>query len=77
MSAVTTKREGRNVVWSFREGATVHLCEGATIHPGIFLLWTRCRKHDVPAGSGWLKRQHDVITCEACCLIEATENGKG
>ncbi len=69
MSDVFTHIEDRAIVWSFREGP-LHLCEGAEVHPGIRLLWTRCGKHDVPAGSGWLQRRDDVIECAACCAIE-------
>lgn len=59
------------VVWSFRDG-DLHLCEGATIHPGITLFWTRCGKHDIPAGAAWLQRREDVLTCAACCDLETT-----
>lgn len=73
MSDVITHIEGRDIVWSFRDG-DLHLCEGADIHPGIRLLWTRCGKHDIPAGAAWLKRRDDVVTCLGCC--EAEDAGK-
>lgn len=67
-----TDIEGHCIVWSFR-GGDLHLCEGAATHPGITLLWTRCGKHDIPAGAAWLQRRDDVLTCEACCDVEDRE----
>jgi hypothetical protein len=57
---LTIKQNGHDIFWNG------HLCEGADVHRGIFLLWTRCGKHDVPAGKAWERRPEDIVTCAAC-----------
>jgi len=61
-----TEQHGRPLFWNG------HLCEGEwTIDdkPDAFLLWTRCKLHDVPTGAARELTSVDRITCEPCqCL---------
>ena len=43
----------------------IHVCEGAKVHPGVFLVWTLCQK-DVPANQGYTTDQPQPITCGEC-----------
>ena len=57
-----TTSHGKEIIWNG------HLCEGANLTPKPdenFCLWTRCGKHDVPAGKGY---EGDVseVTCTRC-----------
>lgn len=74
MRDTIAKNGARQIVWADRQGVT-HLCEGAEIHPGIRLLWTRCATGtrsgepgslDVPANAAWLRTEGDQITCQKC-----------
>ena len=56
----------RPIFWTDSDGDT-HRCEGAEIHPGVRLLWTRC-EHDVPANSAFLPGDGDAVTCPRCQL---------
>lgn len=65
-TGVFTTINGRPMVWTDRAG-TVHACEGADVHPGVRLIWTRCHGHDVPANGAVLSCQGArEVTCEAC-----------
>jgi hypothetical protein len=59
-----TEIDGRPIHWTDADGV-VHRCEGADIHPGIRLLWTRCER-DVPADSAYLPATGDKVTCTRC-----------
>ena len=60
---------------SWREGDTVHACEGNTMHPrdpGTFLVWTLCGR-DVPAGQAQIIKDGfggfiaaEAATCPRC-----------
>lgn len=62
----TTDRQGRPYKWNG------HYCEGSEVHRGIFLLWTRCGKHDVP-GNAAHTGGDDLIDCEPCLAIAVNE----
>ena len=55
-------------VWQSKDGL-LHACEGADVHPGIRLIWTRCAKHDVPADKSWIQRNEDHVSCDACLRV--------
>ena len=46
----------------------MHSAEGAEVHRGITLIWTRCGCRDVPANSSWAGREE--ITCAGCKIRE-------
>lgn len=60
----TRRREGQNVpiIWADATGVT-HSVEGAEVHPGVTLLWTRCGC-DVPANSA--VAEFKAATCPDC-----------
>jgi hypothetical protein len=65
-----TSKDGRTIFWNG------HACEGCRLVPGqegTFVLWTRCGGFDVPANDAYLKIDADVITCQACVDLLATE----
>lgn len=74
MSDTFTKIDGRPFVWQDAAGS-LHLGEGADVHPGVRLLWTACGKHDIPANAAWF-RKGDPISCRECKNIEH-ERGMG
>jgi hypothetical protein len=45
------------------EKGVIHACEGSEVHPGIYLVWTKCEK-DVPANKSF--KSDETVTCEAC-----------
>lgn len=57
--------DGKQIVWTDGSGVT-HQAIGATIHPRVRLLWTRCERQDIPGNTAWLRRSEDKITCRAC-----------
>jgi hypothetical protein len=60
-----TLSNGNVMVWNG------HLCEGANLTPKVsdnFCLWTRCGKHDVPAG-GAHEGDLSQVTCLGCLRI--------
>ena len=64
----STDKLGRPVgaVWTDKSGIT-HRAVGATIHPGIRLMWTVCEQSDIPANGAWMERAgEDCINCPAC-----------
>lgn len=74
MADTFTTEGGSQIVWRDRAGA-LHACEGATVHPGIRLIWTRCATGapsvrpgslDVPANGAWKQRLEDKIDCAGC-----------
>lgn len=79
MADTFTTDGGRPIVW--RDGAgTMHLCEGAEVHPGVRLLWARCASGtpsarpaslDVPANAAWRQRPEDIVDCPRCLMAEA------
>lgn len=67
-------------VWMDRLGI-LHKAVGEYAHPNIFLMWTACGKHDIPANKSWMKRDQDTVNCSLCAnaktaLHEAVEGGK-
>ncbi len=51
----------------WKDQALTHACEGADVHPGVRLLWTRC-EIDVPANAAYLPDPPDAdpVTCPRC-----------
>lgn len=71
MGNVFDKIDGRPIHWRDHAG-TVHLVEGADVHPGVRLLWTKCGK-DVPANSAFLPGDTDPAAgCEDCAQLNRT-----
>ena len=77
MKGTFTTDQGHPIVWRDRSGV-LHACEGAEVHPGVRLLWTRCatgQPHatpgslDVPADGAWRQRAADAIDCARCRAI--------
>lgn len=55
---------GRPIFWGGR--GSMHAVEGADVHTGVRLLWTRC-KIDVPAGEAFVTDSPSiVVTCKKC-----------
>ena len=52
-------------VWESKN-KTTHWAVGEYIHDRIRLLWTLCRKHDVPANKAWYRRDEDTVDCQDC-----------
>ena len=46
------------------DGAHIHAVEGAEVHPGIVLLWTKCER-DVPANAA-VATWDMPVNCEKC-----------
>jgi hypothetical protein len=61
MSEQQTK-EKKPMRWE-RNGV-MHEAMGDWVHQGIYLVWTKCEKHDVPANGAWYGA--DEVTCEDC-----------
>jgi hypothetical protein len=61
---VTTDADGRRIFWNG------HLCEGRLV-PGTdrVLLWTRCRRLDVPRDQAMIMEPDDEITCPDCARL--------
>ena len=54
-------------VWDNPADSIVHRAVGATIHPGIRLMWTACGQLDIPAGAAYLDRDPEShVTCPEC-----------
>lgn len=50
----------------YDDGAVIHSCEAAEVHPGIRLVWTHCER-DVPANQGFtVKGEQPAVTCQKC-----------
>lgn len=49
--------------WRDRAGI-LHAAEGAHVHRGVTLLWTRCEAHDVPANIAYASAEEP--TCPRC-----------
>lgn len=64
---LTTTHKEQPIFWNG------HLCEGDQMVPfdrGTFILWTRCGKHDVPAGEGHIgPKAPDDVECEDCLRV--------
>lgn len=56
------------------DGKLIHACAGTEVHPGIFLLWTRCRK-DVPANTGF-RSDAVSVNCNECEIHTCAVCGK-
>ena len=70
--ATCTASHGNEILWNG------HLCEGANLTPSRsdnFCLWTRCGKHDVPAGRGY-EGSVKTVTCAECLKIWNEENSQ-
>lgn len=74
---VTQERQSGKLCYTSNGNVMVwngHLCEGANLTPpgDNFCLWTRCGRHDVPAGQAREGRAEDV-TCADCekLILEA------
>lgn len=71
MSAIWQQIESGKVPAFWDDGNAVHACEGAEVHDGVFLMWTKCHR-DVPAGAAYVLKQDqwtyggDVVTCQKC-----------
>lgn len=63
MSDTIRRINDKPILWTDRAGVT-HICEGAKLHPGVFLLWTDCQK-DVPANAAHTGGEHEAI-CPKC-----------
>lgn len=61
---------GRPIFWTDKAGV-IHRCEGADVHPGIRLIWTKCER-DVPANRAFNPGDGDAVTCPEC-LAHVTE----
>lgn len=62
---VCTTSNGRPMIWNG------HLCEGAnltSIRDDNFCLWTRCGRHDVPAGKAH-EGSHSEVECPECLSL--------
>lgn len=60
--ALCQTSNGKPIIWNG------HLCEGANLTPprdDNFCLWTRCGKHDVPAGAGY-EGSFSEVECPDC-----------
>jgi hypothetical protein len=60
---MVTEINGHAIFWNG------HLCEGdrmISADQDSFILWTRCKKHDVPAKAARELGPQDQITCEVC-----------
>lgn len=72
MSNVFTKRSRNGALlplrWQDRQGV-MHSAEGAEVHPGITLIWTRCGCRDVPDNSAWPGTEQ--VTCAGCNIKDA------
>lgn len=69
---ICTTSHGKEITWKG------HLCEGANLALATddnFCLWTRCGKHDVPAGKA---HEGDIkeVDCQICLGIWNGENGQ-
>lgn len=67
-----TTSHGREIVWNG------HLCEGANLTPirdDNFCLWTRCGKHDVPAGKAH-EGDTKEVDCQICLGLWNEEHGQ-
>lgn len=64
---IFTTINGRSVVWRDGDGV-LHNCEGADVHQGVRLIWTRCGKRDVPADVAFHPEVDDCVTCPDCLL---------
>ena len=64
MSDIISHIDNRPIFWTDSAGVT-HRCEGAEVHRGIRLLWTKCER-DVPANTAFLPGDNDAVTCERC-----------
>jgi hypothetical protein len=65
---MVTKINGHAIYWNG------HLCEGDRMHPSdktTFLLWTRCQKLYVRAGSAHELGPQDLITCGAVSVCSS------
>lgn len=62
--------DGRPFVWRDNDGV-LHRGEGADVHRGVRLLWTRCGSADIPAGGAWKSRAGDLVDCPKCRAIES------
>lgn len=79
MADTFTTDKGKRIVWRDAD-KVLHACEGAEVHPGVRLLWTRCATGeasarpgslDVPADAAWQQRPEDTIDCPSCLIVEA------
>lgn len=59
---VSSTNTGMPYRWD--DGKHVHSVEGAEVHPGITLLWTKCSR-DVPANKA-VASWDMPVTCTAC-----------
>lgn len=69
-----TPGDFRAAVWTDKAGI-VHAARGDGVHPGIFLMWTACRQHDIPANTAFFKEPSDTVSCPACS--KAQREGEG
>lgn len=72
--SVFTTVNDKPVVWRDQDGV-MHACEGAWLHRGIRLMWTRCGKRDVPAMAAWHPQAGDEVTCPECRAAIARSSG--
>lgn len=71
-SAPTFRTIGGNTIF-WREGNTVHACEGCYVSPPVDrtrLIWTLCEK-DVPANAAYTTDAPEFVTCDACAKAES------
>lgn len=60
-----TIRSINGVPLKWKDGTgIIHGCEGGNATPKDFILWTICKKHDVPANKGFAS--FEEITCHHC-----------
>lgn len=61
----------------WNDGKVVHQCEGSQVHPGIFLVWTKCAR-DVPADKAFVVTGiAPEITCRGCVEQLSKSQGSG
>jgi len=63
MSQVFREINNRPIFWA--DKGITHKCEGADVHRGIRLLWTKCNI-DVPANQAFLPADDDRVDCKLC-----------